>query len=147
MPTSTPNWTLTILNVVFDASSLVGAVLKADSVPERAFIAARQSARIWLSLPVAAEIRAVLQRPKFRPYTTPERTSEFLLQLLGAAHWADPCIRVADCRDQNDNMYLELALAARADLIVSSDRDLLTLHPWRGIDILTPAHLLHRLHA
>ena len=36
-------------------------------------------------------------------------------------------------------MFLALALVAEADAIVSSDEDLLVLHPWREIQILTPA--------
>ena len=43
-----------------------------------------------------------------------------------------------DCRDPKDNKYLELALAAGASTIVSSDSDLLVLHPWRGVRILSP---------
>jgi hypothetical protein len=45
-------------------------------------------------------------------------------------------VRVTDCRDPKDNKYLELALAAGAETIVSSDDDLLVLHPWRGVRIL-----------
>ena len=41
-------------------------------------------------------------------------------------------------RTQSDNKYLELAATAAAELIVSSDEDLLTLNPWRGILILRP---------
>lgn len=51
-------------------------------------------------------------------------------------------MRVTDCGDAKDNKYLELALAAGADMIVSSDDDLLTLHPWRGIPVLRPAAYL-----
>ena len=49
---------------------------------------------------------------------------------------------VADCRDPKDDKYLELALASGADRIVSSDADLLVLHPWRGVRILRPADYL-----
>jgi uncharacterized protein len=49
---------------------------------------------------------------------------------------------VTDCRDPDDNMYLELALAAQAATIVSGDHDLLVLHPWRGIRIVRPAGYL-----
>jgi len=38
--------------------------------------------------------------------------------------------------------YLELALAAGAETTVSSDDDLLVLHPWRGVRILRPADYL-----
>ena len=51
---------------------------------------------------------------------------------------------MADCRDPKDNKYLELALAAQAEFIVSSDNDLLILDPWRGIRIMTPAEYVSR---
>jgi putative PIN family toxin of toxin-antitoxin system len=54
---------------------------------------------------------------------------------------------VTDCRDAKDNKYLELALAGAADIIVSSDADLLVLDPWRGIRIVTPAAFLGLLPA
>ena len=50
----------------------------------------------------------------------------------------EPVERVTDCRDMKDNKYLELALAAGASIIVSSDHDLLILDPWRGIRIVRP---------
>ena len=49
---------------------------------------------------------------------------------------------IHDCRDPKDNMLLELSLSGSADLILTGDRDLLTLHPWRGIAILSPASYL-----
>jgi predicted nucleic acid-binding protein len=33
-------------------------------------------------------------------------------------------------------------MAVQADAMVSSDQDLLVLHPWRGVAILTPAQFL-----
>jgi len=51
-------------------------------------------------------------------------------------------VRVTDCRDPKDNKYLELALAAGAETIVSGDDDLLVLDPWRGARIMRPADYL-----
>ena len=53
-------------------------------------------------------------------------------------------MKVTDCRDAKDNKYLELALAAGAAAIISSDADLLVLHPWRGVEIVTPAQYVAR---
>jgi predicted nucleic acid-binding protein len=39
---------------------------------------------------------------------------------------------------------LELALNGEADVIVTGDDDLLSLHPFRGIAILAPAAYLER---
>jgi predicted nucleic acid-binding protein len=46
------------------------------------------------------------------------------------------------CRDPRDDKFLELAIEGRAEVIVTGDRDLLELHPFRGIAILTPAAYL-----
>jgi predicted nucleic acid-binding protein len=54
----------------------------------------------------------------------------------------DPVDASPPCRDPRDNKFLALALIADADAIISSDNDLLTLHPWRGIPILTPTLFL-----
>lgn len=51
-------------SVVFDASTLVGALLKSGSVPERALLLARAHDRICLSAAVEDKIRAVFARPK-----------------------------------------------------------------------------------
>jgi putative PIN family toxin of toxin-antitoxin system len=49
---------------------------------------------------------------------------------------------IQDCRDPKDNKFLELALSGNADFIITGDADLLSLHPWRGIAILSPADYL-----
>ena len=46
------------------------------------------------------------------------------------------------CRDPKDAKFLALALASGANTIISSDLDLLVLHPWKDISILTPAGFL-----
>jgi predicted nucleic acid-binding protein len=61
---------------------------------------------------------------------------------MDAAVWVEPAITVSDCRDAKDNKYLELVTAAGADLIVSSDDDLLVQNPWRRVRILRPAEFL-----
>jgi len=129
-------------NIVFDASSIVGALLKRDSVPERALLLARARDVICLSDAVEAEIRDVLGRPKFARYLG-EGWGERMVDLIAsAAVRFEPDIAIRDCRDAKDNKYLELALAAGATTIVSSDGDLLVLDPWRGIRVVTPAQFL-----
>jgi len=131
-------------NVVFDASSLVGALLKEGSAPERAFLLARAKEQICISAAVESEIREVFGRPKFRKYLTPRRVDRFLDLLLVAATIVEPTEAVSDCRDPKDNKYLELALAAAAETIVSSDSDLRDLDPWRGIRIVSSADYANR---
>jgi predicted nucleic acid-binding protein len=51
---------------------------------------------------------------------------------------------VRECRDPEDDKFLEVALGGKADLILTGDADLLTLNPWRGIAILSAAEYLKR---
>ena len=62
--------------------------------------------------------------------------------LTAAALWIEPTERAGDCRDAKDNRHLELALAARATVIVSGDEDLPFLDPWRGVRVLRDAVFL-----
>jgi putative PIN family toxin of toxin-antitoxin system len=116
-------------NVVFDASSIVGAALNEDSIPEQALLLARSQETICLSPAIETEIREVLQRPKFHKYIL-NAARDRIIDILGTAALVfEPPDQVTDCRDPKDNKYLELALAAGASVIVSSDDDLLVLDP------------------
>ena len=134
-------------SVVFEASSLVGALLKPGSVPERAILLARSTSFVCLSSAVEREIRQVFARPKFRRHLLAGRVEYILDLIVSGALVVEPTTAVADCRDAKDNKYLELALAADAGIIVASDDDLLVLNPWRGIAILTPAAYVRRVEA
>jgi predicted nucleic acid-binding protein len=48
------------------------------------------------------------------------------------------------CRDPDDDAVLALAIAAKADLIVSGDEDLLSMNSFAGIPILSPALALQK---
>nr|WP_239056936.1 putative toxin-antitoxin system toxin component, PIN family [Wenzhouxiangella limi] len=49
--------------------------------------------------------------------------------------------------DPDDDHVLACALSAKADLIVSGDKDLLVLERFQGIDIVTASHALARIEA
>jgi predicted nucleic acid-binding protein len=52
--------------------------------------------------------------------------------------------QIAACRDARDDKFLDVALNGEAHLILTGDQDLLELHPFHGIEILSPAEFLHR---
>jgi uncharacterized protein len=127
--------------VVLDASTFVSAVLKVNSIPERALLSAiSEPNRLVLSPEVEGEYREVIFRPKFDRYASVERRERILDLVTFAAEHVEPTVSVRECRDPNDDKYLALAAAAGAGAIISSDaRHLLSMHPWRGIPILSPA--------
>lgn len=130
-----------------DANTVVSAALNQAGTPQRAIAAARARGTIALSRPVFQEIAEVLSRPKFSRILSDSQRTASLTLLSSSALWVEPVEPVRDCRDAGDNKYFELALGAHAAAIVSGDKDLLVLDPWRGVRVLTPAQFLVWLEA
>jgi putative PIN family toxin of toxin-antitoxin system len=130
------------LRVVLDSNIYLSAILFAG-VPAALLIAANHGEfRILLSAHILDEVECKLVE-KFRrdPFTVRWEIQQ--LRLL--AEMVTPNETIQTCRDPDDNRILECALAGRADVIATGDRDLLTLHPFCNIPILTPPQLLDRI--
>ncbi len=96
-----------------------------------------------VSTVILEELAEVLSRQKFSSRLTAVQRQRFVLQVHATAQWVEPAARVHECRDPDDDMVLEAALAAMQApseivVIVSDDQDLLTLDPWRGVRIVKP---------
>ena len=68
------------------------------------------------------------------------RSLEKLLLFHGKTFTPKKRIRI--CRDPKDNMFLELCLEAKADYLITGDRDLLDLKSFKKTIILTPKQFL-----
>jgi uncharacterized protein len=135
--------------VVLDTSTLVSAALRIGSVPYQTLLEALGAWDVCASAETLAELEQVLGREKFDRYLDRASRREFVALIrrnvhLFAVQNADLMAVDPPCRDSRDNQFLALALAAEADVMVSSDEDLLVLHPWRGMPIVTPAEFLSR---
>ncbi len=87
---------------------------------------------------ILVELDNVLRRPKFNRYISEDERLQFLSKFVNDAMIVEVTEVVTDCRDSKDNKFLELAVSGGAGCIVSDDADLLVLHPFRGIPIVTP---------
>lgn len=58
---------------------------------------------------------------------------------------SDPPPGVPECRDPGDRPFLELALAGRADALVTGDADLLALADTFAVPVVSPAALRRRM--
>jgi hypothetical protein len=93
------------------------------------------------------ELEQVLMRPKFDRYQTADVREAFVAlvrkhAVLVPVAMADEATVTPPCRDPKDNQFLALLLACEAEVLVSSDADLLVLHPWREVPIVTPGDFL-----
>ena len=90
-----------------------------------------------------SELLAVLARQEFA--ISVEELGQIRTFLLLHTTLIELTKSLSACRDPDDNRVLECAVSAHAQCIVTGDRDLLVLHPFRGINIVTPKVFLQDL--
>ena len=128
--------------LVFDTNAIISAALLKRSVSRRAFDKALNEGELLTSAETVDELHQVLGRADFVKYVTEDERMEFLAVLLREATVIEVTAYVGECRDPRDNKFLELAISGGAVCIVSGDQDLLVLHPFRSIPIVTPRGFL-----
>jgi len=132
---------MNLRRVVLDTNIVVSAALRFGN-PHRALLKARVEADLLVSEETLAELREVLLRPKF-DLEIGRSLREGLYEELARQCTLVPIpFRVQVCRDPRDDKFIELAVHGQAEAIITGDRDLLVLNPFRGIAILTPADYL-----
>jgi putative PIN family toxin of toxin-antitoxin system len=144
---------------VYDCNVFLQAVLNKDG-PAFACLSLVEAGQITLvlSTEVLAEVKDVLNRPKLRnklPNLTPERVNELLEYIEGRSLIVPTVPRVFTLdRDPKDEIYVNLAIEAGANFLVSRDKDLLDLmsdpayrSQFPGLTILDPVAFLKELSA
>ena len=129
---------------VFDTNSLLSAALITSSVNANALDIAINRGRIVLSDSVLLEFKEVIFRKKFDKYflNIKERL-EAIEKIEHNSIFFSPVKTISICRDPKDNKFLELAIAADASCIITGDKDLLVLNPFRNIPILNATAFLN----
>ncbi len=130
--------------IVADTNCLISRLLLPPSVPGQAVRQAVDHGTLLVSEATMNELADVLARPKFDRYISLEDRQKFLRLLGRVAEFVASVYTVRECRDPKDDKFLEVALSGKAGLILTGDADLLTLNPWRGIAIVSPAEYLNR---
>ncbi len=128
--------------VVFDTNTLISAALLPGSVPRKALDKAYQDYNLVCSEACFNELAVILPKPKFRKYLSEGEANLFLTSFSTAISWVTVTCVITDCRDAKDNKFLELGISAKATYLVTGDEDLLVLHPYGNLGILTPAAFL-----
>jgi predicted nucleic acid-binding protein len=70
------------LRFVFDANTIVSALLLPDSTPRQALDRALDQGKILISMPGLLELNEVIARKKFDRYLSEEKRKEFLAALV-----------------------------------------------------------------
>jgi len=97
-------------------------------------------------LVASAEIKAELVETLTEKFGWPNNRAERACrELWDEAYWAVPPQDIRLSRDPGDDFILACALESEAAFVVTGDQDLLALHPFRGVAIVTPAAFLTRI--
>jgi putative PIN family toxin of toxin-antitoxin system len=137
-----------MIRAVIDTSILIRAIIKPRGTVGPILQGLRNADyQLVYADPLLAELAEVLARPRLpaKYGLTTEDIATVLSLILLRGEPVVPARRIGVCRDPNDNMVLEAAVAGKVDAIVSGDEDLLTLRPFEGIPVLSPAAFLRRL--
>ena len=127
---------------MLDTNVVVSAVLFPQSQPRLVVDNVIRQEALLISSATQSELDDVLLRNRFDRHLQRERRREFLNLVVQEAELVEISQSITACRDPKDNKFLELAVSGQATHIISGDSDLLTLHPFRGIPILTPRTFL-----
>ena len=130
------------LRAVLDTNVVISAMLSRDSVPGRVFVYLARRGGLIISEGTKSELINVILRPDFDRYLQEEERVEFFVGLEQQAQLVEVTHSITACRDPSDDKFLELALSGHATHIITGDEDLLDLHPFHGIPILTPTDFL-----
>ena len=136
------------MRVVVDTGVLISALIRRQGTTGEVLCALRDGRFILIySTPILVEIIDVLGRAAFRTkyHIEPEDITALVNLVRLRGELVVPTAQVTKCRDPKDNKFLEAALAAQADALVSGDEDLLVLTSFKDIPILRPAEFLARL--
>ena len=150
------------ISVVFDCNLFVQAFLNPASMAAKCFELARDGrVRLFISRETLVEIEEVLSRPRILsrlPHATSEQREAFLGSALAhATYLRHVPEKFRFERDPKDAPYLNLAIAAGADYLVSRDRDLLDLmtghtdeckefrQRFRSLRVIEPITLLQQI--
>ena len=125
--------------VVIDTNVLISSLFFTTTTPARAVEKAATKAQLVATTETLRELIEQLLLPKFDRYVRRERREALLQRVASLVEIVEVLQHIRASRDARDDKFLDAAVNGRADVIVTGDKDLLELYPFRGIAIVTPA--------
>lgn len=128
------------MRIVLDTNILIAAALKGELAQDILDMAATD---FLITLITSKEILQELEEKLLNKFSwSKKRIKFFLKELIQIAEIVKTTNTLTVVtRDPEDNKILECALSGKADLIVTSDQDLIKLKTFKGIGIVHPKTL------
>jgi putative PIN family toxin of toxin-antitoxin system len=136
---------VTSLKLVIDTNILISAALSAHGAPAQLVLGALARHRLVFSQATFGELRTRIYRPKFDRHISLEDRERLLRDFNACAVWVEPVEPGQYCCDRDDDHFIEAALKAQADYLVSGDKDLLDAPPVQGLRVVSVHQALEAL--
>ncbi len=134
---------MAINHFVIDTNVLISAFVFKSKKPADVLKLSLSKGKVVISADLISEYKSTLLNEKFDPFISKQLRETELSLFIDCCDVIVPHEKITACRDADDNMCLELAVSANASCIVTGDKDLLDLNPFRGISIMTPNDFLN----
>jgi putative PIN family toxin of toxin-antitoxin system len=110
-----------MIRVVIDTNILVSALLQPEGLPAAVLMLALSGeVQLCVSAAVFAEYDEVIRRPRLKRSADVIEGTLRSIRKLGV--WVKPNVRVEECSDPDDNIFLECAQAGEADYLVTGNK-------------------------
>lgn len=128
-----------MLKAVIDTNVLISGLIKNPSCRKIIKILEKWEFILVVSPAILAEIIDVIARPKFHNIIKRETAARLIETIKAQSLLVNPSLALDVIKDDpDDNRFLEAAVTAKVDCIVSLDKHLLNLGSFRSIPIIPP---------
>ena len=128
--------------LILDTNVIISGVLLKGEAIRSLLIYLLNEYQLVFSQTTWDELGSVFQRDAFEKMMPLGARLRVLAELASKVEVVESTSIVTDCRDPKDNKFLSLAIDANAIAIVTGDKDLKVLHPYKGIAIQSPADFM-----
>ncbi len=134
--------------LVLDTNTIISAFFWEGNEAELFRKIENDKAELYITGEILKEIEDVIKRPKFSEVMRKANLTpgQIIQKIISLSHLViAPQLNIKVCRDEKDNKIIECAQSAKADYIVSGDKDLLVLKEYNGIPIVRTWKILQLL--
>jgi len=122
---------------LLDTNVLISGIFWRGAPRQLIHIARKGLIRVVICQALLDELEDVLTRTSKPFCLSQDEAHEVIKDVLTYAKLVEPLGSVSICRDPKDNVVLTCALGGKAKYIVTGDPDLLDLHEFKGVKVVT----------
>jgi uncharacterized protein len=131
-----------MIKAVYDTNVVVSAHLKKESWPTIVLnLALHKKVKLFVSKEILKEYQGVLLRKKFGLSSAKVRKSINLVKQR--AKLIEPDISLYVSEDKSDNKFLECAVKAKIDFLVTGNKKHFPKQSFKGIKIVSPVEFIN----